>query len=645
MSCLEKQAYFISNPHVKSLKIREKLIILFSVIIMSSVGLTSYFIFHDVETLLINSKILEMKNEINEKENEIHNLHTRASEDLVFALKNPLFVEYFELPETKAGNVYNDGVLQFTPQQEKIKTELEQWIYHFQNKFQVDETCLIDTSGQEHARLVLSKIAPDDDLSPEEAEAPFFEPSFQKQINEVHVQDPYVSPDTNRWVFAYTSPIVLGEEEKPAIYHFEMPITIFQDIIKHNDGRMFVVDPSGVLIADSEHYYFTNNPSSVYTDYFPSVDSISTSTEFKNIIQKMTLGQEGVGSYSRNGETHYVTYQPLPTFGWSIAYDKPYSLMLAGNTSLDNLKTTIGITASIIIGGGLFGVFAVSNTISRPITRLKIAASNIENGMLDTQITVNGNDELHDLGDSFNSMAKSLKKTVELEKELAITQKNLQNEKLASIGALASRLAHDLRNPLTTIKSTVEIMQIKATNPDKKTLDDYTRLNRAISRMNHQVENVLDFVRTKELKMENISLYKLVDSVIGAIDKPETITIEKLGEDVKFKCDSKSIEVVIINLITNAIQALGEKGIIKIRITDLGYHVMLEVEDNGPGVPDDLIPRIFDPLVTTKQSGTGLGLSSCQNIIKQHGGTMKVRNNPTVFTIKLPKRIQPEIET
>ena len=101
--------------------------------------------------------------------------------------------------------------------------------------------------------LVLSKIEVDQNLSPDEKIAPFFEPSFTKQKDEVHVQYPYVSPDTERWVFAYTSPVELGNGQKPAIYHFEMPMTVFEHLLDGSDGRMYVVDPNGYVIADSDH--------------------------------------------------------------------------------------------------------------------------------------------------------------------------------------------------------------------------------------------------------------------------------------------------------------------------------------------------------------------------------------------------------
>ncbi|NDF25046.1 MAG: hypothetical protein EB149_03550 [Thaumarchaeota archaeon] len=220
------------------MKVRAQLVLVYSIIIAVTVFSIAYFAINMISASFTDAELEQMRNIVNERENSLQNLHARASEDLVFALQNPLFVQYFDLPETKKGNVYKDGVIQFTDKQRQIKTELEQWIHSFQNKFQVDETCLIDTSGQEHTRLVLKNTAPDTQLSPDESSTPFFAPSFKKEKNQVHIQYPYVSPDTHRWVFAYTSPIVLGDGEKPAFYHFEMPLAVFQDSVSIDSGRM-----------------------------------------------------------------------------------------------------------------------------------------------------------------------------------------------------------------------------------------------------------------------------------------------------------------------------------------------------------------------------------------------------------------------
>lgn len=312
------------------MKSRNKLLISFSVILIISIGFTSYFSIQYSESPVSDSKIEEMKIVLSKKSQQIETLHASAAEELVLTLQSPLFVEYFELPETKAGNVYEDDVLQFTDKQNEIKSDLEQLIYLFQIKFDVDETCVIDSSGQEHARLVLSRVAYDEDLSSEEEFAPFFEPSFEKNLDEVHYQFPYVSPDTERWVFAYTSPVVLGDGQKPAFFHFEMPMTVFQKLIDVDIGRMYIVDPSGFIIADSNDLSLFDSKYDVLPTtisdfepsvYFPSLSEYSPFEDFESLVQ-MTNSETEFFKYSNNGEENYVLSKQLPNFDWVLVYEK-----------------------------------------------------------------------------------------------------------------------------------------------------------------------------------------------------------------------------------------------------------------------------------------------------------------------------------
>ena len=313
-----------------NLKTKNTLLISFSVILIISIGLASYLSIKYSESTVDDSKIEEMMSILSNKSQEIESLHNGAAEELVLTLKSPLFVEYFELPETKAGNVYEDGVIQFTDKQNEIKSDLEQLVYLFQIKFDVDETCIIDRSGQEHTRLVLSRVAYDEDLSSEEEFAPFFEPSFEKNLDEVHNQFPYVSPDTERWVFAYTSPVVLGDGQKPAFFHFEMPMTVFQKLIDVDIGRMYIVDPSGFIIADSNDLSLFDSKYDVSPTtisdfepsvYFPSLSEYSPFEDFESLLQ-MTNSETEPFKYSNNGKENYVLSKQLSNFDWVLVYEK-----------------------------------------------------------------------------------------------------------------------------------------------------------------------------------------------------------------------------------------------------------------------------------------------------------------------------------
>ena len=138
------------------MKINVKLTVLFTSLIVVAVATLGFLADSTIEDTLVDAKLLDMQKEVDLKTQQISTLHDRASEDIVFAVNNNSFSEYFELEDTKKGNVYNDNnVLQYTSAQSSIKSELETWIYDFQNKFTVDETCVIDRTGQQQTALVL----------------------------------------------------------------------------------------------------------------------------------------------------------------------------------------------------------------------------------------------------------------------------------------------------------------------------------------------------------------------------------------------------------------------------------------------------------------------------------------------------------
>ncbi|HXV65918.1 MAG TPA: ATP-binding protein [Nitrosopumilaceae archaeon] len=220
------------------------------------------------------------------------------------------------------------------------------------------------------------------------------------------------------------------------------------------------------------------------------------------------------------------------------------------------------------------------------------------------------------------------------------TKRLVRAERLSAIGELSARLAHDLRNPLTVIKGVVEITKTKNNSNVGFSSKQIEMMERAISRMSSQIDDVLEFVKIQSLRTSKNSLLETIGLSLAKIKKSEQIKIHIPEIDIEFVYDADKIEVVFDNLLTNAVQAINESGDITIRVNDLENDVIIEVEDSGSGVPDDIISKIFEPLFTTKTRGTGLGLASCKSIIEQHGGSITVKNNPSIFTIKLPKMLE-----
>ncbi|WP_048109300.1 sensor histidine kinase [Nitrosarchaeum koreense] len=220
------------------------------------------------------------------------------------------------------------------------------------------------------------------------------------------------------------------------------------------------------------------------------------------------------------------------------------------------------------------------------------------------------------------------------------TQAVLKAERLSAIGELSGRLAHDLRNPLSVMKMSVDL--IKQHPADAKISDTVITkrlelIEKSIDRISHQVDDVLGYVRNSPLKPTSASLRELILTSIDKVNVPHDVIITVSNTDVIVTCDVVKIDAVFINLIVNAIQAMNQGGTLEINIKTYGDYAVIDFIDSGLGIPEDFINKIFEPLFTTKQKGTGLGLASCKNIIEQHNGSITVKNNPTTFTIKIPK--------
>ena len=190
----------------------------------------------------------------------------------------------------------------------------------------------------------------------------------------------------------------------------------------------------------------------------------------------------------------------------------------------------------------------------------------------------------------------------------------------------------------------MSVDMIKQTSADSK-ISEPTIVNRinliekSIDRISHQVDDVLGYVRTFPLKLVTVSVRELVENSMQKINVPDDIGFTISSSDVQTDCDVDKLDAVFINLIVNSIQAMHEGGKIEIKIDEKNNMVILQFVDSGEGIPNDNLAKVFEPLFTTKQRGTGLGLASCKNIIEQHQGEISIKNNPTTFTIKLPKSI------
>jgi nitrogen-specific signal transduction histidine kinase/HAMP domain-containing protein len=228
-------------------------------------------------------------------------------------------------------------------------------------------------------------------------------------------------------------------------------------------------------------------------------------------------------------------------------------------------------------------------------------------------------------------------------KELRETQQQLiQAAKLAAIGELASNIAHEINNPLTSILGFSQLIQDE--DDIEKIMNDVELIQQESLRARGIVKQLLEFSKKKSLELKETDINRLLKDVIKLIEvniKSTGIRLEEEYKDVpNIMADSDQLKQVFINLMNNGIAAMGSEGILSIETGNLDNEVFINIADTGMGIDNELIPHIFEPFFTTKdEKGTGLGLSVSYKIVDSHGGRINVtskKGHGTTFTIILP---------
>lgn len=242
-----------------------------------------------------------------------------------------------------------------------------------------------------------------------------------------------------------------------------------------------------------------------------------------------------------------------------------------------------------------------------------------------TQISV---DELDVLFTIATQSALVLENTLVYE-EIRRTYQNLvQKERLAVLGELSAGLAHEIRNPLSHIRGSAQILSSSEGNPEKQA--KFSRyIVEEVERLNNLLTDFLDFARPRELEMTPVDVREVLDkSILIMQEEQNGVRIEKKFEQSvpKILADTDKLQQVFMNLIKNALEAMKDGGELTVTTHAQNGNVMVEVKDTGGGIPKDVMDNIFNPFFTTKDSGTGLGLSIVSRIIEAHKGEIKIES-------------------
>jgi two-component system, OmpR family, sensor histidine kinase MtrB len=329
---------------------------------------------------------------------------------------------------------------------------------------------------------------------------------------------------------------------------------------------------------------------------------------------------------------------PYLVAGAKVVGDGPTGYMLKSLTpeqeDLNSLAWSLGIATALALVGSALLAQAAATTVLKPVQRLGDAARRLGEGKLDTRLRISGTDELADLSQTFNNAAEALEARVA----------DMSSREEASRRFVAD-MSHELRTPLTAITAVAEILEDEADNLDPMIAPAVHLVVSETRRLNDLVENLMEVTRfdagTARLVLDDVDV---ADQVTACVDARAWLDAVELDAErgIMARLDPRRLDVIMANLIGNALKHGGSPVRVSVRTED--SELVIEVADNGPGIPADVLPHVFDRFYKASASrprseGSGLGLSIARENAHIHGGEITAANRPragAVFTLRLP---------
>jgi len=350
--------------------------------------------------------------------------------------------------------------------------------------------------------------------------------------------------------------------------------------------------------------------------------------------------------------------------------DTNLSLAKADVQLAESSRRMIAYTGCALLLIALLSWFFIWKVVGHPVKALERGTERLAAGDLGYQIEVHSNDEIGELANSFNGMSRQLhsehnenvawthtleQRVEQKARELKRAHEHaLHTEKMASIGKMAAVLAHEINNPLSGILTYAKLLHKWIDREDggrahrQEICDSLDLIASESRRCGDLVRNLLTFSRTTPINLQPANLNQVVDRSLRLVqhqlDLAGIQVQSQLDPDLPpVICDAAQVEQVILALVMNALDAMPQGGNLWI-VTSFSHepdHVRIVVRDDGSGIPPEILPRIFEPFLTTKETGrgVGLGLAISHSILERHNGSIAVESEAghgTTFTVILP---------
>jgi signal transduction histidine kinase len=307
-----------------------------------------------------------------------------------------------------------------------------------------------------------------------------------------------------------------------------------------------------------------------------------------------------------------------------------------------------GMAGVAVLGGvaGLVLGFGVARGLSRSIRRLQVRVRDAA-GKLDPnppEIVLTGEGDFGGLHAQIEALSGRIESVVERLQQRE--REVLRAEQLAAVGQLAAGVGHEIRNPLTAIKMLVQTAIAEGT-PEALAMDDLRVIEEEVRRIEHALKTFLDFARPPKAERHPVDLLEVTRAVAGLIrgraDRQKVaVSLDAPERPVMLTADAGQLRQVLLNLCLNALDAMPSGGELRLRVrAPEAGPVAVDVSDTGPGVSPAMMPRLFTPFASSKDTGLGLGLVISKRIVEDHGGAIAASSaagRGATFSVTLPRQ-------
>lgn len=390
----------------------------------------------------------------------------------------------------------------------------------------------------------------------------------------------------------------------------------------------YLIDAHGEVLVSSVP---DHNGQGQELDWIPDLASLQYQQSAGISKEYKYLGKDMVGGFSRVGYGGLVAATQIP--------------MSAAYLSARELLQDLFVIALILLSSAAILGLVWSNRLMGPIKRLSKATEVLGKGHYDIHVDVTSRDEIGGLAKSFNHMVDELQV-----REYDLIEANnqlVQAAKMAAFGELGAGIAHEVKNPLAGILglSQLSMRRLKSDDP---IYDNLLRIEFETKRCRDIIDNLMRFARQEKVDFIAIDVNSVIKNAISIVDHQLTINGVKIEQQLadelpKIMGDGNQIQQIVMNFMINAQQAMQEKpGIVKLSTSLIEDDLIeMRISDTGPGIPEEIQDKIFQPFFTTKEAGkgTGLGLSVTYGIIKDHMGTVSIESQAgkgATFVVRFP---------